>query len=568
MISILAIISSVALVICIGVIVSLRRRMHASRDAQRAWTDTVHNLSVELNRLSTSNARAEQWPRHLCDLLNACFHADGAVIYRRGDAPDSTPDIRIVGHAGSWRLMPTDPEPVLSLSAGIPNDFFWSRRPLVYSGDAVRAWLPDSLSADIHSALVAPITVSKQLEYFALLYRGPGQDEYALGDQQLMAECIGQIELALRVIFSIRERKLAETALARAHEEGMLQISTGIIHNIGNAITVIQLALDRLHSEDLQNVSGLVELLDTEMLPTLQARQADGTLQAFLSDDPQGREYLGALQDMVLQIRKVLAQQSEDTDFITEKFRNVTEIISLQQQFIGELGTENVVSVRGLLEDVVKMAHGPLDQREIKLNTDFMARGRVLVDPAMVRHIILMLLKYSIESVTASRKVAPAITIAALESKADERAWVRITVTDNGAGISIDLDNLESRLEEAPTDERARDLLFCRRRIEKYGGSLLMSSDMARGLRFAVEIPEYVPEDGVVPPSAPVVDTMTAALEETQAEPAISLADKLGTAPGADTTFLTRDDLPSIDKDETVNASLEETRDAPPPPDR
>jgi signal transduction histidine kinase len=198
---------------------------------------------------------------------------------------------------------------------------------------------------------------------------------------------------------------------------------------------------------------------------------------------------------MVLQIRKVIATQQEDVDFITEKFRNVTEIISLQQQFIGELGTENVVSVKAMLGDVVKMCQAPLEQRDIKLNTDFMATARVLLDPAMMRHILLILLKYSIESVTASRKVNPSITLTALEAKEDGRAWVRIMIADNGAGINMDLETLDKRLEEHPNDERLRDLNFCRHRIAKYGGRLTMASDMARGLRTVIEIPEYVADD-------------------------------------------------------------------------
>ena len=99
----------------------------------------------------------------------------------------------------------------------------------------------------------------------------------------------------------------------------------------------------------------------------MQRHLKKGDLEKFLREDPHGREYLGALRSLTKEIPKLMTTQNQELDFVIEKFHSVTEVITLQQQFIGELGTENVVSISSVLADVVKMCQSPIEQRNIEL---------------------------------------------------------------------------------------------------------------------------------------------------------------------------------------------------------
>ncbi|RMD83866.1 MAG: sensor histidine kinase, partial [Lentisphaerae bacterium] len=290
------------------------------------------------------------------------------------------------------------------------------------------------------------------------------------------------------------ERARAEQNLNSAHEEGMLQISTGIIHNIGNAITVIQIALERMRNGELQTIQELAELIDREIIPDMMDQLEAGRLQYFLTEDPQGQEYLGALKTLIGQIPGVLTESQRELDFIVEKFKNVTEIITLQQQFIGELGTENLCIVNNIVQEVINICQQPIEENQIELRQKFREVDRILVDTAMLRHILLLLMKMAIEAAASSRRAKALVKVETFQEKIEERdgvLFVAVSIADNGAGRSVDLDNEAASLERSTLDNDTRNLLFIKKRVEKYGGFLQIKSEFGIGTRIVIFIPSY-----------------------------------------------------------------------------
>lgn len=477
------------------------RQLVALRAASNTRRTLRHGLVELLSKLLQERPPNAVWARALSTYYREGFNASCSLVYSRQESPDGLPAIRLWDQGGTWPLAPLAEESVVRLNQDLPTDFFWSKQPLSYSGEAVRTWLPPALGGHLASTLVVPLGADTRLTCMLLLGRGSEQPPFSEHERELLADSVPAVNLALAAMVANDERQRLELALNKAHEEGMLQISTGIIHNIGNSITVIQLAVDQLRSDEMLACRDVAALLAAEVLPTLQKELAAGRLQTFLADDPQGREYLPSLDALVNQLNKLLGKHYQDLEFIANKFQSVTEVIALQQQFIGELGTENVVHIRSVLDDVVKMCQAPIELRDIKLETHLDAQGRVLCDPAMLRHILLVLFKHSIESASASRKVNPCITLASRETTEEGKAWLHIILSDNGAGITVNVSDLSKTTQLRPGDERARELLFCRRRIEKYGGKFEVASDFAHGLRIDIALPQYTEPTAAAKPA-------------------------------------------------------------------
>jgi len=312
------------------------------------------------------------------------------------------------------------------------------------------------------------------------------EDKHALTNCALIAE-IG-LEL-----FGLRQEIInLESAQRKAHEEGMLQISTGIIHNIGNGINVIQLALARL--QEFGSIQEISEFLKKEILPAIKKQVKEGKLQEFLTSDPQGKEYINVLDSVTEQIAKQTSDFNKEFDFINNKFHNITDIITLQQHFIGELGTENISPITPIIEDVLKMCQGPIEESGIILDKDFGTTADILIDTALFSHILLLLIKYAIESINRVYRSPASLKIHTTQKSVEisekvSKDFIEIIIVDNGYGIEFD--PKQDNLYDESLDQQTRDLWFCKQRIEKYEGKFQVKAEIGRGSTVTVMLPVY-----------------------------------------------------------------------------
>ena len=209
-------------------------------------------------------------------------------------------------------------------------------------------------------------------------------------------------------------------------------------------------------------------------------------------------QYIAAIKEIMDKISTVAQGHDEELQKLHDKFQDVIEIISLQQQFIGELGTENVVAISTVITDVIKMIEQPLDQNKIDLKQDVKTKSQVLLDPALFRQVLLVVCKYSIDSINTSRHAKSFLEISAFNSEETEtnekdekvtKNLISIEVSNNGYGIDFDAEAEFSN--QSKDAQQHRELLFCKNKIEKYGGSFVIESSEGLGANVLINIPIY-----------------------------------------------------------------------------
>lgn len=420
----------------------------------------------------------------------------GGLIYIQQEKSEASTQLRVLARQGVCLDWFHDSSEVVDIqrdtgmSEHVSYDFFWSRRALIYDQGTIKKWLPPQYSEQAATALIAPLRTDAGDGYVAI-FRNRQSPAFTPREQALLTRYVVYAELSFDRVRVERERRELESALHRAHEEGMLQISTGIIHNIGNAVTVLQLAVERLRTDEFSSCSELVSFLRQDIFPDLNTHMEDGSIGDFFLHDPTGQEYVRAIQDVINRIAESIDEHEENLAFISEKFHAITEIITLQQRFIGELGTENVIPLNGVIRDVEKLFLELFSQRNITFRKKIDISGKVLVDPAMLRHILFLLIKYSSDSVTASQKATPMIQLRTSKREQEDKTYLRLELEDNGVGEEVHFQAYTDGADHLDLDERTRDFIFCKRRVEKYGGTFRVLSDYARGTRIILEFPEY-----------------------------------------------------------------------------
>lgn len=357
-------------------------------------------------------------------------------------------------------------------------------------------WFPENFSKTASNSIVVPIRYRNGI-YGCIVMAGKPSG-FNNSDGYFLLRLAEMVSLELEVIKAARFRQEYELRLQEAREEGMAQVSTGIIHNIGNAITIAKLTVLSLREKmNLDGEDRLERLIGKEMLPKMEQQFKAGTLQDFLSSDPAGRQYFDI-------IRELMDCQSRDSsellsmiNSISAKLHHISEIIELQQRFMGELGTENMVQLANILDASVIIFEESFNKRNVTISKDINRElPEILVDSSVIMQVFINIFKNSVEAISEENLPSKNYTLFLSAKKAmiDGKSYAVVTIRDNGPGIP---DKVKEKVFSFGFSTKKNDgsathgvgLHFCVNSVAKYGGRIELDSKIGEGAEFRVLLP-------------------------------------------------------------------------------
>jgi two-component system nitrogen regulation sensor histidine kinase GlnL len=278
----------------------------------------------------------------------------------------------------------------------------------------------------------------------------------------------------------------------------MLQVSAGIIHNIGNAVTVAKLSVHELLQKCSSNPNDSPEaLILNELLPQIKANLDSGKLQEFLLNDEVGSQYLDIMQELLGHISKTKEESSSLLDSLSEKLKHISEIIELQQHFVGELGTENMVSLSNVIDSSVKIFEETCNKHDVSISTEYEENvPQVLIDTSMMTQVFMNLIKNAVEAMDSEKDTKKKHALKVVLKRVDEKdkRMVVAEIIDNGPGMSKEVSDkifkfgfsTKSREESS---SRGYGLHSCLNTVKKYGGDIQVESELGKGTTFRIILP-------------------------------------------------------------------------------
>ncbi len=359
------------------------------------------------------------------------------------------------------------------------------------------SWIPESFIKDAPVFLIAPIKLNTRTKALVIVSSGVEFDWHNLKpeDGKSLVRLSAIATLGLEVIRVFKERQDYEERLQSAREEGMIQVSTGIIHNIGNAITVAKLVVSDLQEKiPSKKDERPDQFISSELIPLFKQRLADGTLMDFLGSDPTGKECLPVLEELVRHLGANVDAASSLLKSLASKLNHISEIIELQQRFVGELGTENMTRLPEVVDASIKIFEESFNKRGVGIETDYAGEmPEVLVDPSMLIQVFINITKNAIEAMDSEEDTGKAhkLRIKVSTEDVDGRSCAVVYIADNGPGMS---DDVKSRVFEFGfSTKRAHGggygLHTCMATVKKYGGNISIDSMVGQGTTFKISIP-------------------------------------------------------------------------------
>ena len=359
----------------------------------------------------------------------------------------------------------------------------------------VPSWLPKRFGDLARRTLIAPIYRNKRVEACVIVVSGDDFDEHSLTpeDGEYLVRLNELASLSVDGIRIFRERQKYEEELQAAKEEGMLQVSTGIIHNIGNAVTVAKLSVHELQEKYKEKEDRPEKLLTSIVLPKIREEFDAGRLQEFLATDPAGSQYFEVMGQLLEHLVKSEEGNRTLLNSLNDKLYHISEIIDLQQRFVGELGTENLTPLAAPLKSAIKIYEETINKKGIKIKTELPEISpEVLIDTSMMTQVFINLIKNASEAMALVER-PPELEISLYTEKKSDRNNVVVKIKDNGPGIS---DEVAGKMFSFGFSTKSKDrasrgfgLHNCKKTVEKYGGDIHFETTPGQGTAFFISIP-------------------------------------------------------------------------------
>ena len=365
--------------------------------------------------------------------------------------------------------------------------------------NAAPPWLPKRFGELTRRILIAPIFRNKRIEACVMVVSGDDFDEHSLTpeDGDYLVRLNELASLSVDGIRIFRERQKYEEQLQAAKEEGMLQVSTGIIHNIGNAVTVAKLNVHELQEKYKEKEDRPEKLLKGIVLAKMKEETVSGNLQKFLSEDPAGSQYFEVMEQL---LDHLIASEDNNRNLLNslnDKLYHISEIIDLQQRFVGELGTENLTPVTTPLKSAIKIYEETINKKGITIKTDFPdIIPEVLIDTSMMTQVFINLIKNASEAMALVDR-EPTLDISVTADKSD----IIVKIKDNGPGIPTDVAekmfSFGFSTKSKDKISRGFGLHNCKKTVEKYGGKIHFETEVGKGTSFFIALPVRSNESAV-----------------------------------------------------------------------
>jgi PAS domain S-box-containing protein len=322
-----------------------------------------------------------------------------------------------------------------------------------------------------------------------------GQESWALTSKMPLRDKDGQIIGTFGISKDITVIKETEAKLEQVNKQlletsrqaGMAEIATNVLHNVGNVLNSVNvsasLVVDSVKKSKAANLAKVVTML----------QEHEHDLGMFITSDPKGKQlpaYLAQLSAHLLADQKTTVNE---LDSLVKNIGHIKEIVTMQQTYARVSGVKEIVNVRDLVEDSLRMNVGALDRHGVEIIREFEDVPPINTDKHKVLQVLVNLIRNAKHACQDSERLDKRLTMRV----ASDDGRIKISVMDNGVGIPPE--NLLRIFNHGFTtrkDGHGFGLHSGALAAEEMGGALIAHSDgTGRGATFTLELPCNTNED-------------------------------------------------------------------------
>lgn len=234
------------------------------------------------------------------------------------------------------------------------------------------------------------------------------------------------VVLIIAFLASSYKEALNQQRYEEARQLGMDEISSSVLHNVGNIITSAcvssNLVLESIAASKLHELKNCCDLFEKHK----------DNLSDFLTKDPRGPKLLEFIRLLNTHLQEEQRIIFRETRRLNNNLNMITDIISTQQHLSKKTTMEEIYLINDLLEDALHITGIPI-KKEIHLIKAFERIKPIRIDKSKIIEVLVNLLNNAKDAVILSPKTDKFITIKTSYLNSNT---VRIEIADNGVGMT------------------------------------------------------------------------------------------------------------------------------------
>jgi PAS domain S-box-containing protein len=325
-----------------------------------------------------------------------------------------------------------------------------------------------------------------------VVVRPDGAARTALSSARRLVGPAGQALGAVAVVQDITERRQADAELEQVHKQllvasrhaGMAEVATNVLHNVGNVLNSVNVSASLLAERIQKSKCARLE----QVSALLKAHAAD--LAGFLAG-PQGKHLPEYLQELAADLAGERDTAVEELTALRGNVEHIKEIVAMQQSYARRGGLTEMLDIRLLAEDSLRMNEGAFSRHGVTIVRDYEDVPPIEVDKHKVLQILVNVIrnaKYACDESTGERKVTVRVR--------GGNNSVVVSVIDTGIGILKDnLERIFNHGFTTRTDGHGFGLHSSALAAKTLGGTLqAQSAGPGQGATFTLTLPLRSPE--------------------------------------------------------------------------
>ncbi|MFO1065729.1 MAG: ATP-binding protein [Pirellulales bacterium] len=257
--------------------------------------------------------------------------------------------------------------------------------------------------------------------------------------------------------------------LESAHQAGMAEIASEVLHNVGNAVNSTYCSVEVLHENlEKSKASGLQKAAE------LLAEQAPRAHE-FFSSDPRGPkliDYIGKLSDALLDEKSANLAELER---IRMTVCHIRDAIAAQQDIARRSEFRQSTSIRKLVDDVLELQHEQLRSAGVQVTCRIDIAQNVSVNDSKLTQVLVNLIRNAVQAL---QGVDPHRRQLEIRASLVEDGSLVMEIIDNGCGFD---EAVRARLFThgftTKPEGNGLGLHYCANAIREAGGSITAQSD-------------------------------------------------------------------------------------------
>jgi signal transduction histidine kinase len=249
-----------------------------------------------------------------------------------------------------------------------------------------------------------------------------------------------------------------------------------------NSVNVsASLVVDSMKKCKIANVAKVAAML----------REHEHDLGTFITGDAKGRQlpvYLGQLSEQLLADQEAAVRE---LDLLVKNIEHIKDVVSMQQSYARVSGVKEIINVRDLVEDSLRMNAGALARHNVEVVREFEDVPPITVEKHKVLQILVNLIRNAKHACQDTNCVDSRLTVRV----ANGEGRIKISVSDNGIGIPPEnMTRIFSHGFTTRKDGHGFGLHSGALAAKEMGGSLAVRSDgLGKGATFTLELPQVEP---------------------------------------------------------------------------